>query len=174
MSALRLVEAAPPLAGVLVNPSTELKLHIADVLAAAGRLWLRGRVTGLILPSGQGNDAPRWWRRRHQNDSPPIPTVHVQTRVGGQLLEGDTPLQPDGRFEATFATDLPPARRGWRVARHQITCAGRSAEACALLLGPPPNAVGAVAVVFPWQMTLAASGPQQLERSEAAARLTPA
>ena len=174
MSALRLVGTGPLLAGVLPGPSTELKVHVQDVLASSGRLWLRGQVMEPMPPTVCPPTSPRWWKRR-QNTSPlptTTPTLQLQTRVSGHLLKAEVPLQPDGRFEVTFSADLPPARRGWRVACNHITLAGRATEACSLLLAPPMDAGAAVAIVLPWQQSFAADGPQQLERSDQAARLT--
>ncbi|HMC65416.1 MAG TPA: hypothetical protein VKI65_10800, partial [Gemmataceae bacterium] len=175
MGALRLVDAVPSAAGVLEDRSTELKAQFEDVLAWGGRLWLRGRVLGLPSPPLHRPRSLQWWIRRHKvSPEAAVPrTLQLQTRIGGQLVEGVVPILPDGRFDAVFTTELAPARRGWRVARNKITLDGQTVEACSLLLAPPPEAVGAVVVVLPWRQTLAVTGSQRFQQNDPASRLTP-
>jgi triacylglycerol lipase len=71
-----------------------------------------------------------------------------------------------------LSAELPLARRGWRVMRNRITFAARSTEQCGVVIMPPDKARGAVVVVLP-AFTGQTRGPQQLARSEAAARITP-
>jgi triacylglycerol lipase len=97
--------------------------------------------------------------------------VQVQTQVGGETLVADVPLRPDGEFEALFEAPLPPARRGWRVARHQVTHAGQTARACSVALTPPTGASTGVVVVLPLEYTWEPAGAQRFSQSARAARL---
>jgi triacylglycerol esterase/lipase EstA (alpha/beta hydrolase family) len=99
--------------------------------------------------------------------------VHLETRVSGQLLETDVRLQAGGWFEATLEAQLPPARRGWRIARHKVTCAGITAEKCAVVLTAPEESRGAAILILPTASTMSSAGVQQLARSDWAERLAP-
>ncbi len=160
---------APSAATPAASSSASLQLRVHDILASAHRLWVRGRLLGLPpLP------APRkhWWGRRRSKVEAPAPTIHLETQVSGKALAADVPVGPLGDFEAGFAVELPPARRGWRVARNKVTHAGRSVEGCGLVLTPPETGSGAAIVLLPRADTLHGNGAQHLERSILAARMT--
>jgi triacylglycerol lipase len=142
-----------------------LQLRVHDILASTYRLWVRGQLIG-VPP----HPAPpkRWWHRN--TAEPPTPTVQLETQVSGKSLTADVPLGPLGDFEASFDVELPPARRGWRVARNQVTHAGHFVEACGLVLTPPED-FGPAVVLLPRGDTLNGNGAQHLERSAIAARL---
>ena len=145
-------------------------VRIEDVLASPRRLWLRGRLAGRGTPgAGNGNRARHWWHK----SAPPPRRAHLETHVSGSTLQADVPLGDDGRFEALLPAQLPPARRGWRVARTKVTVDGATVEACAVVLLPPPEAASAVVVVLPLDGTFVADGAGQLMRPEAAAALAP-
>jgi triacylglycerol lipase len=112
----------------------------------------------------------RWWRR---GPNGPARTAHLETYVSGCQLSADVPVHADGRFEALLTAELPPARRGWRVARNQLTCADHQAERCAVVLVPPAEAVTALAVLLPLAGTFPEGGAGQLARLDAAGRLGP-
>jgi triacylglycerol lipase len=97
--------------------------------------------------------------------------VHIETRISGSVCQVEVPLLPGGRFEALMTARLPRTRRGWRVARHRVTYAGQTAEACGLALAPREDSRTAVVVVLPLAYTLAANGAQALARSELGGRL---
>jgi triacylglycerol lipase len=113
-----------------------------------------------------------WWRRKPASTTP-TPTVHLESRISGHVVEAEVPLQPDGRFEVALTGDLPVARRGWRIARNRVTCLGRTAEKCSVILMPPESARAAAVVLLPLAYTLEADGAQRLTLCEAASRLTP-
>src|SRR5262245_41106088 len=116
MDALRLTDTSPSVAGVLQDRSTELKVQFEDILAWSGRLWLRGRVLGRPSPALHQARSLQWWIRRHKLSPTAAAsrTLQLQTRVGGQVIEGVVPILPDGRFDAVLTAELAPARRGWR------------------------------------------------------------
>jgi triacylglycerol lipase len=87
------------------------------------------------------------------------PVAVLETEVSGRLLKARVSLAPDGSFEAVHAVALPPARRGWRVARHALTWAGQTARACSVVMTPP--AAGPAADVRP------VSGPGLVPRHPA-------
>jgi triacylglycerol lipase len=138
-------------------------LHVHDILAAGNRLWLRGR---LSLPPPPVAIRRAWWRRWRR--PPPSPRVsysaQVQTQVAGETLTQTVPVRPDGNFDACFEAPLPPARRGWRVARNQVTVAGVAQRACSVVLEPHPEAAAATVVVLPLAYTHEAGGVQRLAR----------
>lgn len=156
-------------------PPTVLGLQVEDALASARRLWVRGRLA--TMPGGDSRRATprRWWRpwRRPAEPAAPPPTVHLETRVSGHAFTAEAALAPDGRFEALFTTELPPARRGWRMTRNLITYQGQTAEKCGLALTPPPEATAVLVVVLPLVYTHEPGGAQALVRSELAEQLTP-
>jgi triacylglycerol lipase len=117
----------------------------------------------------------RWWSRWWRKSGSPVllGQVRLETRISGHLFESEIPLQRDGTFEATFAADLPPARRGWRIARNRVTWGDRTVEKCSVLVRPADDTRGVVVVVLPWADTAQAEGAQRLARSERAARLAP-
>jgi triacylglycerol lipase len=140
-----------------------------DTLATGRRLWARGRV----VPAEAPPERPRrrgWWKRlRRRSEAPaPVPLVRVRTEVGGATLQADVALRAEGYFEALFEADLPAVRRGWRVARHQITTAGRTAHVCGVALTPERGPAVTV-VVLPRAHTGSAEGARELARSRLAA-----
>ncbi len=147
-------------------------VHMHDTLASAHRLWVRGK---LIIPLESSTTRQRhWWKRWRKAPPPPMlpPTVHVQTQVGGVDLQADVPLRADGYFEVSFETELPPARRGWRMARHQITVAEQTLRACNVVLPVPGAPAAALLVVLPLQFTYETDGVQRLTESAQSRRLT--
>jgi triacylglycerol lipase len=170
--------SALPEAGPRHDPATPpatpgVQLH--DTLASARRLWVRGR---LDIPT-TARPAPRkrrWWKcwRRRLPESNPFPLIRVQTQVANDTLSAEVPAGPDGRFEALFDVSLPPARKGWRVARHQVDLAGQAARVCSVVLAPPADAVTALVFVLPLAFTYEPGGTQRLARSANGARLAEA
>jgi triacylglycerol lipase len=148
------------------------EVHMHDALASRNRLWVRGR---LVLPPPPVPLRRRgWWKRWRRAPLPPLPalTAHIHTQVGGVTLEADVPVRPDGEFEVSFEAELPPARRGWRMARHQIHVAGQTLRACNVVLAAPSESASALIVVLPVEFTYDAQGVQRLTESSLAARLT--
>jgi triacylglycerol lipase len=137
-------------------------LHLYDLLAAGGRLWLRGRLTPPPPPVPARR--PWWHRWRRHPVPPPAYTIRVETEVAGERLTADVPLGADGCFEARFEADLPPARRGWRVARNTITFGEQTLRACGVVLEPPAEAATATVLVLPLEYTLEPGQAQQLTR----------
>lgn len=171
MSLLGFVHTQPATVSPGATPPSALQLRIADTLASAHRLWVRGQVVGL---SAEPGPAPtRWWQRRRTTPLVPLATARLETQVSGKVVSAEVPLGPQGEIEACFTVDLPTARRGWRVARNQVSCAGQTGEACGLVLTPPADTVGIVVVLLPRAETLAEGGATLLERSQLAARVTP-
>ncbi len=154
-------------------PASALVIHevqMHDTLASAHRLWVRGRlvISSPFVPLHQG----RWWKRWRRTSVAAPPTAHVQTQVGGISLEADAPVRPDGQFEVSFESDLPPVRRGWRMARHQITFADQTLRACNVVLSAPVETGIGIVVVLPLEFTHDPQGVQRLTQSALAARLT--
>jgi triacylglycerol lipase len=155
------------------KPVPEIDLHFEEVLASAHRVWVRGRV---IAPQTAGNRAapePRWWERwrRRLPAHEGAPEARLETRVGGHVLEATVPIRADGTFEAAFATELPPTRRGWRMARNRLALLDRTTEKCAVVLHPPSGVQAAAVVVLPLDVTATPGGMERFIRSEQAARL---
>jgi triacylglycerol lipase len=146
---------------------SEAKLVLEDVLASSRRLWLRGRLIGVPLISARSRP---WWRRAH---SPDGQAAHLETYVSGKTIPADVPLDPEGRFEALLAADLPPARRGWRTARHKLTFGNVTVEGCTVVLLPPAAATAAVVVVLPLAGTYPTEGPAELACRQAGGTLGP-
>ncbi len=157
--------AAPPEAPATLPP---LQLRVEDILAAGKRLWVRGQ-----LPLREAADHGSRWRpwAKARNGQPA--DVHLQTRLGGHTCEATIPLQADNCFEARFEADIPPARRGWRLARHAVTYAGQTAEQCGVVLLPPRQALQAVVVVLPLAYSAEAGGAERLARCFDARGLAP-
>src|SRR5262245_24026438 len=110
------------------TPVGELQVRLDDGLASPHRLWLRGQV--LKHPAGPDAGGPRrWWKRNGTPPAPP-PSLHLEARLGGTVLEADVPVGDAGQFEASFTTPLPPSRRGWRLVRNQLSYLGRTVEQC--------------------------------------------
>jgi triacylglycerol lipase len=151
-------------------PITDVQMH--DALASANRLWVRGR---LVLPPPPVPIRRRgWWKRWRLAPAPPAPalTAHIQTQVSGITLEANVPVRPDGQFEVSFESELPSARRGWRMARHQIRVAGQTLRACNVVLTAANASDSGLVVVLPVDFTYDAPGVQRLTESALAARLT--
>ncbi|HTU90204.1 MAG TPA: hypothetical protein VMF69_09035, partial [Gemmataceae bacterium] len=107
--------------------------------------------------------------------SPPSslpPSLHIHTQVGGIELQSDVPLRPDGYFEVSFETELPPARRGWRMARHQLTVDEQTLRACNVVLPVPGAANTGLIVVLPLKFSYDVDGVQRFTESALARRLT--
>jgi triacylglycerol lipase len=149
-------------------------MRVEDALASDRRLWVRGRLYGLDEKARAVQDLP-WWNRFWPKGRPkgPPPEGSLETQVSGCVLRAPVPVQPDGRFEALYSVDLPRARRGWRMARNRLTIEGQTLEGCGIVMSPPPDCPGAVAVVLPLAYSHTPTGPQDLARSELAAQFTP-
>jgi triacylglycerol lipase len=163
---------APPEATVdrLVAPTVSVTdVQMQDTLASAHRLWARGQLIIPPLP----NRGRKWWKRlRTPLVTPPDLTAHIQTQVGGITFEADAPVSADGQFEISFESELPSARRGWRMARHQITFASQTLRACNVVLSAPGESGFALVVVLPLEFTHDPEGVQRLTQSALATRLT--
>jgi len=172
MTSLGFVESGVP-TPVPTQAAGHLALEVGDTLASARRIWVRGRLMGPEAASKNDADQHWWqsWRRKAEPSAPA--NAHLETRISGQVFSADVPLQPDGRFEATFSAELPAVRRGWRLARTIVKLEERVAEKCGVVLMPPANTRGVVVVLLPETYTSTSTGPQLLAGSEAAARLTP-
>jgi triacylglycerol lipase len=172
MSALGLVEAGPTPEPVFPS-ATPYRVELCDTLSAGKRLWIRGRF--LVPPVEPVAPATQrhWWQRRASRDpaADTHPLVHIETRVSGQILEADVPVDGEGAFEALGSADLPPARRGWRVARNKLTLAGHSVEACNLVVQPPSDASAAIIVILPLELTVEARAAMRLSHAPWAAGL---
>jgi triacylglycerol lipase len=93
-------------------------------------------------------------------------------QVSGHLVETTAPLTADGHFEALVEQALPPARRGWRVARYHARLGDRSARACGVVLTAPAESARAVIVLLPLALTYQSDRVQRLAHSEQAIQLT--
>src|SRR5262249_18684615 len=113
----------------------------------------------------------RWWRRWWRK--PMASSLRLETRISGHLFEREVPLEPDGRFEATFSADPPVGRRGWRIARNRVTWEGKTVERCSVVVRPADDACRVAIVILPLEYASETGGAQRLARSEQAARLTP-
>jgi triacylglycerol lipase len=175
MTPLGLLTATVPSGQPSSKPIPELQLIVEDTLASAHRLWVRGRlVFPPSVPQEPSQDPPRWWQRWWKRTDPgvPPPLLRLEMRISGCSCEAEVPLRTDGRFDALLDAQLPPARRGWRMARNRVTFEDGTTEKCGLVLMPPENASGVVVVVLPQAYSLALGGPQRLARSEQAGFLT--
>src|SRR5208283_3982193 len=167
MNVLGLVKTGAVSSAFAAPTPAPIQLFFHDFLAAPGRLWVRGHLTG--VPSSPRPESGWWPYRRGKTELLP-PLVHLQTQICGKTLEADVPLTSAGEFEASFDISLPPGHRGWRVARNHVQCAGQSFDCCSVVY-TPPAAARVVAIVLPASITLAANGAQRLERSDTLARL---
>jgi triacylglycerol lipase len=164
MESLGLVNAGPSPAETAAPAS--LQLHVLNVVASSRRVWFRGQMAGLPEPTAK----PRRWWPRHQAEPEPAPlSAHLETHVGGQILQTNVPVGPDGLLEATFTADLPPTRRGWRVARNQVSVAGQMLEACTVLAAPAADAAGITLVLLPPGATRGSADDLAMLRSAALA-----
>jgi triacylglycerol lipase len=173
MSALGLVGTEVRGAEAVLAAAPRFQLFMEDAFASPSRLWFRGRLEGVHAWLGQKQAPRRWWQRwrRASEPLPTLPALHVHTKIGAYAFDADVPVTPDGRFEVLHAVDLPLARRGWRVARHNVTFEGRTLEACNLVLEPAEATTGVMAVVLPLEHTRPAGAARQLATSDRAARL---
>ncbi|MCI0457698.1 MAG: hypothetical protein L0Z62_12070, partial [Gemmataceae bacterium] len=168
MSPLGFLSPTAPTGQPPEKPITELQLVIEDTLASAHRLWVRGR---LVFPASvaeePSQDLPRWWQRWWKRAEPgaPPPMLRLEMRISGSSLATEVPLRTDGRFEALLDAQLPPARRGWRMARNRVTFEDSTTEKCGLVLLPPDNARAVAVIILPLTFTMGANGPQRLARS---------
>jgi triacylglycerol lipase len=150
----------------------ELQLQLEEALACGSRLWLRGRLVETGTAAEGAAKESRWWERwRRKPDAPP--TAHLESRIGGLVFSADVPIHTSGAFEATFVAPLPPAQRGWRIARNRVTLGKHTAEKCGIVLQPPAEARGAVLVILPVAFSQELHGAQAFARSDLAARLRP-
>jgi triacylglycerol lipase len=149
--------AAPNDVGAPLPTIADLQIH--DTLAAGNRLWLRGRVA--VSWPEPVRTSRKWWPWRRT----PVPRQVIallRTEVAGLTLQTEVPLGADGTFDATFEAPLPPTRRGWRIARNQVTVGEQVRAACSVILGPPTDAKSATVLVLPLTYTLESGGPQRL------------
>jgi triacylglycerol lipase len=137
-------ESHPP----TTPPPVFTDVELYDTLASCRRVWVRGRV---LLTNPPPGPVRSWWPqwRRPSAEAASLPPVQLRTEVSGATLAAEVPLQPTGDFEACFEIDLPPARRGWRVARHEITVAGQNKRVCSVVLTPSSRAHTGLVVVLP-------------------------
>jgi triacylglycerol lipase len=151
------------------NLTTLVEVQTYDTLASASRLWVRGRVVGPLQPQ----PAPQrgWWKRRDEAPRLP-PSLQIHTHVGGVEFQAEVPLRDDGYFEAQFEGELPPARRGWRMARHQIIVGEQTLRACNVVLATPASRVSGLLVVLPLDFTYDSESVHRLSESSHARRLT--
>jgi triacylglycerol lipase len=175
MTSLGLVNQAAETFEPRARVAPDLQLRVEDALASSRRLWVRGQLLSGSLPLAPTAVEERWWRRWWRK---PVPVtqprrIRLETRISGHLFEAEVPLEPDGRFEATFSAELPVARRGWRIARNCVRWKEKTVEQCGVVVRPPDNARGVVVVVLPLDYTSQPHGAQRLARSELAARLAP-
>jgi triacylglycerol lipase len=150
MSPLGLVEAVPPAPEACPEALSGERYLLEDTLASARRLWIRGRLP--VAPCAQTGKVGHWWWPRWRDKAPTASTpasVSVQTRVSGFVLKANAAVGPDGRFDALIDAVLPPTRRGWRIARNQVTWGDRSLEGCNVILGHAATAEVAILVCLP-------------------------
>lgn len=157
-----------------LEPSTPTKFDISmyDALASANRLWVRGRLV-VPLETPLASSRPWWHPWGKTPTATPLPaSLHIRTQVGGIELQADVPLRSDGYFEVSYASELPPARRGWRMARHQISVGEQTLRACNVVLAAPTARQAGLMAVLPLDFTYEAEGVQRFSESTQARRLT--
>jgi len=171
MSALSFVQTQPGTLPSVIDPTSScLQLRLHETLASAHRLWVRGRVLGLPAPAPR---AGSWWGSRGESAPARLAsTATLETHVSGKDIAATVTLGARGEFDAAFDVELPPTRRGWRVARNHLTWQGQSAEQCSLVLTPPADAAGILIVLLPRAEAFAPNAGQRLGEAMAAAELT--
>jgi triacylglycerol lipase len=172
MTPFGLVDTGVPLPQSPTLP--KLKLRVEDALASPRRLWVRGRILGLdaVRAAPEGHWWNRWWGKGEARATEPPPAT-LEIQVSGCTFQARVPVGLDGRFEALFPVTLPPARRGWRLARSCLTLDQQKIEGCGIVVAPHPEAKCAVVVLLPLANSYEKTGPQDLARSEMAARVLP-
>jgi triacylglycerol lipase len=146
------------------------ELRVAEIPASACRLWLRGRVVGKSQ-KGQGlphmghglptepQPRERSWFPRLWSRAQPVEnrsrTGRLATRISNREITSEVTLTPEGYFEACLNENLPPSRRGWRVARNTLTIGDAQADGCGVVFTVPEQARQAVVVVLPLASTSA-------------------
>jgi triacylglycerol lipase len=163
---------APP---VTAPPtSSDLQVHLEDVLASPRRLWVRGRLRRHSPANGAATGQNGWWGswRGRAPDLQPAPVLCLETEIAGRILKTEVPLSADGSFEACCVAELPPARRGWRITRHRLACSGQTGQACGVALMSPAEATDALVVLLPSGFTSARPGASSWQRSDAAGPVT--
>jgi triacylglycerol lipase len=152
-----------------VPDSPSLELRIGEILASRKRMWLRGRVVQEMSSNSEpGWFARRWWRARQRRGPQ---TGQLEVRIGRHLLRSEVSLSPDGYFEFSQDINLPPSRRGWRVARNRLTLGEDLAEGCGVFLTPGADVKEAVLVTLPLEWTFADGGAEKMAASDLALRL---
>jgi triacylglycerol lipase len=174
MTPPELVEQATQAVEPSRRPITEAQLHLEEALASSGRLWIRGRFVDASALFPEPGKEHWWvpWRKKAESTAPPE-KIRLETRIGGHLLASEAILQPDGTFETCCQGDLPPARRGWRIARNRITWGDLTAEKCCVVLSPRDDIRRVALVILPWACTSQVHGAQRLATSDFASRATP-
>lgn len=154
------------------TPPLAPDLRVEETFGAGQRLWVRGQVCQRPGSADGNGEAVSWWPLRRPAEAPsPAPTLSLETRLGGHLLQATVPLGPDGAFEARFEAPLPVARRGWRVARHRLNLGDTAADCCSLVTLPPADAAAAVVVLLPRLDGANVSLPEAIRQTEAATGL---
>ena len=153
MSGLGLVSTAAgnPSAATTATPTIDIRLE--DVL---GHRAAFGCGAGCpVSVSNHPKSGARWWNHGTPTaPAKPLPTLHLVTKIAGSTLETEVAPQADGRFEVEWDVALPPARRGWHLARNRFTLGERHVDVCSLVLTPPENTSSALVVVLPPSATL--------------------
>jgi triacylglycerol lipase len=147
----QLVDPSPVSAQRADAPIQAIMLDMEEVLGSPKRVWLRGQLIGVPRPAVRGPaEGNSWWTRRRA--APPQSlqsTALLEARIGTRLLTAEVALDGDGRFAAVIDTELPPAKKGWRIARNRVTYLGQTAEKCSLVASPPEQTRSATVVILP-------------------------
>src|SRR5262249_11915607 len=155
--------AMTPLESTAPRPTTPeiTDVHLYDALGSVDRLWVRGR---LMIASDPMPSPQRGWWNRWGKTPPPVSlasSIQILTQTSGVELKADVPLRADGYFDVSYETELPPVRRGWRMARHQITIAEKELRACNIVLPLPGKPGIGLLVVLPLEFTYDAESVQR-------------
>jgi triacylglycerol lipase len=147
--------------------SGDHSVRFEEVVAAGERLWIRGRLSRASARQQSQPETKSWWglRRATNGARAAQPACRLETRIGGVLIEAIPILDDAERFEARLTAPLPPARRGWRVARHCLFVGAQRLEACNLVVQPPAGARRAVIVILPLAFTEATAGLEMIART---------